>query len=125
MLSVSIENQGEVVILDCLGRIVRGEETAILCAAVKGYGRNVVLDLSKVESIDAAGVGALISLQAAGIYLHLKNPSKAVREVLQVTHLESVFEIETRSSESEIVEGAPPHHDSPSPAQARVGGTAS
>lgn len=93
MLNVIIEESGETVLLRCTGRIVRGDETALLCAAVGKYGRKVVLDLSQVDAIDAAGIGALIALQAAGIYPRLMNPNKAICEVLQVTHLDSVFEI--------------------------------
>ncbi len=93
MLHVNIEDLGSNVVLHCAGRIVRGHETAILCAAVRHAGRNIILDLAEVETIDAAGVGALLSLQAAGIYLQLSNPSKPVREVFRITGLESVFEI--------------------------------
>jgi len=46
-----------------------------------------------VDAIDAAGIGVLVSLQAAGIYLKLVNPTRQVREVLRVTKLETVFEI--------------------------------
>ncbi len=56
-------------------------------------GWNVVLDLSGVEAIDAAGIGALVSLQAAGVYLRLMNPPKPVRDILALTKLDSVFEI--------------------------------
>ncbi len=93
MLNVNVEDLGEVVILHCLGRIVRGTETAILCVSVRQQGRAVILDLREVDAIDAAGIGALISLQAAGIYLKLMDPSEHVREVLRVTELESIFEI--------------------------------
>lgn len=93
MLHVTIEKSGEAVILHCVGRVVRGHETAILCSAGRHHKQNVVLDLSEVDAIDAAGVGALLALQAAGIYVQLLNPSKPVREILQVTRLDTVFEI--------------------------------
>ena len=93
MLSVAVEDLGEVVVLHCLGRLVRGDETVLLCTAVHNLGREIVLDLAEVEAIDAAGVGVLISLQAAGVYLKLANPTRQVRDVLRVTGLESVFEI--------------------------------
>jgi anti-anti-sigma factor len=64
-----------------------------LCTAVHHHGKNVILDLSGVTSIDAGGIGALIALQSAGIYLQLENPTKTVREVLRVTGMDSVFEI--------------------------------
>ena|SRR5437879_4209675 len=103
MLRVTAEDMGEVVILRCVGRIVRGEETAVLCTAVRGYGRSIVLDLSKVDLIDAAGMGALIALQAAGIYLKLMDPPKQVREVLRVTELDSVFEVCESESAHEVL----------------------
>ena len=93
MLHVNSEELGDSIVLHCTGRIVKGEEIALLCPAVRQRGRNVILDLGEVDAIDAAGVGALISLQAAGIYLHLLNPTRAVREVLQITGVDSVFEI--------------------------------
>ena len=93
MLHVNSEELGDSIVLHCTGRIVKGEETALLCPAVRQRGRNVILDLGEVDAIDAAGVGALISLQAAGIYLQLINPTKAVREVLHVTGVDSVLEI--------------------------------
>ena len=93
MLTVTVENFGEGVVLRCLGRIVRGGETSILCSAVQQESRNVVLDLTEVDAIDAAGIGALVALQAARVYLKLLNPTQQVREVLKVIKLDSIFEI--------------------------------
>jgi anti-anti-sigma factor len=93
VLTVTIDELDDSTVLRCVGRIVRGEETRILCAAVNHAGRNIVLDLSKVDALDAAGIGALIALQAAGVYLQLMNPPSTIREVLRVTKLDSIFEI--------------------------------
>ena len=93
MLKVSVEDSIEAVVLHCQGRLVKGEETALMCAAARRHGKNIVLDLTEVVAIDAAGIGALITLQAAGIYLKLMNPTKPLREILKVTKLESLFEI--------------------------------
>jgi anti-anti-sigma factor len=93
MLTVTTFCSNDVLILECRGRIVRGDETSILCAAARQDVRNVVIDLKEVETIDAAGVGALVSLQAAGMYLRLANPTAQVRELLRVTKLDSIFEI--------------------------------
>ncbi|MFZ3342287.1 MAG: STAS domain-containing protein [Terriglobales bacterium] len=112
MLRVTSEELGNSIVLRCAGRIVRGEETSLLCAAVRHRGRKIVLDLTEVDTIDAAGVGALISLQAAGIYLQLMNPAKAVREVLQVTGTDSVFEI---SSSERKVKSKKPGWPEPQP----------
>jgi anti-anti-sigma factor len=93
MLSVNVKENEEAVVLHCKGALVRGEETSLLCTAVGHYGKTVILDLSGVSSIDAGGIGALIALQTAGVYLRLENPTKTVREVLRVTGMDSVFEI--------------------------------
>jgi anti-anti-sigma factor len=93
MLIVSTERIGDVVTLHCKGRIVLGDETAILCKALGQKMSSIILDLAEVDAIDAAGLGALISLQAAGIYLKLMNPTEQVRETLRLTHLDSVFEL--------------------------------
>ncbi len=107
MLTVNVETFGEIVVLRCVGRIVGGYETVLLCSASKQQGRTVVLDLTHVEAIDAAGIGALVSLQAAGIYLRLVNPTRQVREVLRVTTLDSIFEIGESLSSAETM-GFPP-----------------
>jgi anti-anti-sigma factor len=93
MLTVTVHDVAGAVVLHCQGRLVRGEDSALLCAAVRHHGRDVVLDLSEVNAIDAAGVGALVSLQAAGVYLKLVNPTEPVREVLRLTGMAAVFEI--------------------------------
>jgi len=100
VLTVTFDDSGKnnEVVLRCRGRIVRGDETGILCGAIGHAGQNVTLDLAGVDAIDAAGIGALVSLQAAGIYLTLLNPTEPVREVLRITQLESIFEIENRDS---------------------------
>ena len=103
MLTVTTGRLGDVVTLRCAGRIVRGQETAILCAAVQQHQSHLVLDLAGVDAIDAAGIGLLVSLQAAGIYLKLVNSTKQVREVLRVTQLDSIFEIcESQSTEERL-----------------------
>jgi len=112
MLNVTVEHLNDTVVLHCTGRIVRGEETALLCAASRQHGRTVVIDLGRVDAVDAAGIGMLVSLQAAGIYLRLMNPNQHVREMLRVTHLDSIFEVcETPSAQT--MAQASPVNDGP------------
>jgi anti-anti-sigma factor len=87
-----VQNLKEAILLKCRGRMVRGEEQALLCAAVH-LPENVLLDMSGVEAIDASGIGLLVSLQAAGVYLTLLNPSEAVRCVLRLTEVDSLFAV--------------------------------
>ncbi len=102
MLKVSVSHVGYAAILRCKGRIVRGEESRLLCAAI-GSGE-AILDLSAVDAIDAAGVGMLVSLQAAGVYLTLLNPNESVNGVLQLTGLDSVFDVRHGEMLNEILE---------------------
>jgi len=105
VLNVTIEESEKNVILHCAGQMVRGDETALLCAAIGQPDRNIVVDLSQVDAIDAAGVGALIALQAAGLYLQVLNPAKAIRDVLRLSGLDSVFEIFTSLATSDEPSG--------------------
>jgi len=92
-LNVTVESAGGAVTVRCQGRLVRGQETVLLCAVIQQHGRDIILDLTGGTAIDAAGIGALVSLQAAGTYLRLVGPSLAVRQILRLTTLDSVFEI--------------------------------
>jgi anti-anti-sigma factor len=113
MLTVKVKTSNNEAILHCQGRIVSGDEHTLLCAALEQRGRKITLDLSRVEAIDAAGIGALVSLQAAGIYLKLLNPTSHVRETLKLTKLDTIFEIceAPLLSESDSVLAQLPDHD--------------
>ena len=93
MLNILVEEGLDTAIFRCEGSLVLGEEGALLCPALRQRERTILLDLSLVDRIDAAGEGALIALQAAGIYLKIADPSKAVADVLKLTHVDSLFEI--------------------------------
>jgi anti-anti-sigma factor len=100
VLNITVESSHGVVTVRCYGRLVYGRESALFCAAVPDHRRDIIVDLSGVTAIDAAGIGALISLRAAGTYLRLVDPCDTVRQVLRLTNLHSVFDI----SESECKE---------------------
>ena len=86
-------------VLQCAGRIVRAQALCLLEDAVTRLSRLrvIVLDLSKVEMLDASGLGVLVFLHnwagANGVQLKLVNPSKLVREMLELTGLTSVLHI--------------------------------
>lgn len=98
MLSVQIENSGKCAVLHCSGRIVAGEEAwTLFNAAVSVDGKRVVvLDFSEVTAADARGLGVLLFLKqwagGAGVRLQVV-PSKPVLELLELTGLNSQFEI--------------------------------
>lgn len=106
-LHIEIEKTSEVAVVQCTGRIVRGEAVSLLQKAVTSLSqlRAVVLDLSEVETLDGGGLGILVFLHnwtsVRGIQLKLVNPSNRIREMLELTGLASVFHI---SSVNDIIE---------------------
>jgi anti-sigma B factor antagonist len=59
----------------------------------------ITIDLSGVSFVDTAGLRTLIASRrrcvAGGIEFTLRRPSRAVQRLLKVTHLDSVFQVET------------------------------
>jgi len=98
MLKVHTRTLGNVAVVSLQGRIVNGE-TASLREAVASQSqvRTILLDLARVSTIDASGLGLMLDLrrqtQARDIRFKLVNVTKAVSRVLEVTRLDSVFEI--------------------------------
>jgi len=98
MLSVVRERAGDVVVVKCAGRIVRGQEARLRNAVLEEkHARFVVLDLSQVSSMDAGGLNLLVYLhrwiESHGAHLKVVDPRPFVREMLMRTHLNCVFEI--------------------------------
>jgi len=99
MLNVTIQHSEDMAVLRCVGRIVAGDEANILRKAVLSQvnSRTVVVDLTRVDAIDGGGMGMLVLLQgwarATEVDLKLMNPTSRVRELLELTNLDSVFEI--------------------------------
>jgi len=65
MLSLETRIAEDVTVIRCKGRIAYGAEATALSreiAELAPQTRRVVIDLSSVEMIDAAGLGALISI---------------------------------------------------------------
>jgi anti-anti-sigma factor len=98
MLNVTSERSGDVAIIKCAGRIVRGQESSLRNAVLQEkLARVVVVDLSDVDSVDAGGLNLLVFLhrwtEGNGGHLKLVNPRPFVREMLTRTHLNCVFEI--------------------------------
>jgi anti-sigma B factor antagonist len=90
-----------VTIVDIKGRVVVGEESAALRELVadlvaKGQ-RKILLNFADVNYIDSSGLGNLVgSLVRVRMYngdLKLLNLTKRVHDVMQVTKLDTVFDI--------------------------------
>jgi anti-sigma B factor antagonist len=109
MLRIITENLTDTAIVRCHGRIVAGVEVeslkdAVACEADK---RLVIVDLAGVDAIDARGLGLLVFLQtlgyALGFDLQFTNPTPRVREVLDLTRLDSVLEISHLEGAGELI----------------------
>ena len=98
MLKVQAEKMGSVAVLSLQGQIVNGE-TEILRNAVHSLGATsaVILDLSRVTTVDAGGLGVMLALreqvESKGIHFQLINITRQVSRLLEITRLDSVFQI--------------------------------
>jgi anti-sigma B factor antagonist len=93
---------GDVTVIDISGKITLGEGNLALRQLIgdlveKG-NHNVLLNLGGVDYIDSAGIGELVrsltTLRKHGGQLKLLNPTKKVSDMLQMTSLNSVFDIQ-------------------------------
>jgi len=100
---------GAVTILNLDGELRTGGSRILLREIIRrlsGEGRNqILLNLAGLSAIDASGLGELlqsnIELNKSGGQLKLLNPARALREMMSITKLLSVFDI--FESESEAV----------------------
>ena len=99
MLVVNIHNLENGVMLRCTGRIVAGDEVSILRSVALAHSdrKQIVLDLANVSTLDGAGIGMLAFLQGRmrgnGMKLRIQNPSAHVRQLLELTNLDSVVDV--------------------------------
>ena len=95
---------GEVLIVQCHGRIVAGNEVFTLHSqvgdSVEKYG-DVVLQLDQVEFVDSSGLGALVRLMRAarlkGGDLKLSGLQPRIRKMLELTSLRLMSRWKRRS----------------------------
>jgi len=98
-LTIANRQVGDIAVVDLDGRIVLGKECNGLRDCVSsllaGGKQKIVLNVGKVQFIDSAGVGTLVSClrsaQSRGAALRLCNPPQQIRSVLKITKLDSVF----------------------------------
>jgi len=99
-LKLNTRTVDEIVILDCTGRIVLGEESGYLRDTVKqlmAEQQRLVLNLSGVTYIDSGGLGTLVGLYttacSTGGSVKLANLTQRVGDLLQVTKLVTIFDV--------------------------------
>ena len=106
-LNLQTRSLEDVMIVHCQGRIVYRDEAAALSRLVgqviEDRGK-VLLDLSGVSFIDGAGIGELVLLhtwaQSRNAELRCASPSPLVRELFDITNLNSVLEIHADLNEA-------------------------
>ncbi len=108
-LKLATKTKDGIIIVDCTGRIVFGEESSLMRETVKkaiSENNRIVLNLGEVNYIDSGGLGTLVALrttaQNAGGTIKLTSLTKRVGDLLQVTKLLTVFDV--YNSEAEAVE---------------------
>jgi anti-sigma B factor antagonist len=89
-----------IVVVDCSGRILFGEETSALRETVRrllAETSQIVLNLGEVSYIDSGGLGTLVALYSSarisGGSIKLANLTQRVGDLLQVTKLLTVFDV--------------------------------
>jgi anti-sigma B factor antagonist len=99
-LKLTVRTVDDIVVVDCSGRIVFGEESADLRDTVKmviTQSKRIVLNLSGVNYIDSGGLGTLVALYTTarnnGGSIKLANLTPRVGDLLQVTKLVTVFDV--------------------------------
>jgi len=99
-LKISTRTIDDILIVDCSGRIIFGEESADLRDTVRKLlpdNKRVILNLGGVNYIDSGGLGTLVALYTtarnAGGSIKLANLTQRVGDLLQVTKLLTVFEV--------------------------------
>lgn len=108
-MNYTVREIGEVTILDLSGRITRGEalglipgtgvvlQELVLDQAARGH-RKILLNLREVSYIDSSGLGQLFAcstaLRHAGGQIRTCNASPRALDLLRITHLESILDID-------------------------------
>jgi anti-anti-sigma factor len=89
-----------ITLLCCQGRIRNGNETIAFSRSMADllpHTRQLIIELSGVETIDGDGLGklvmALMWAQACGCSIKLASARQPVQEMLESTNLVSAFEI--------------------------------
>jgi anti-sigma B factor antagonist len=99
-LSVETQISGDVFIFHCNGRIVYGDECAVLRERVVSIltgSPKIVVNLAGVDHIDSEGVGMLVGLLVSARNragdLKPASPRQRVTDLLRRTSLETIFRV--------------------------------
>lgn len=105
--TVHVEQDQDVTVVEVSGRMIGGEEISLLRERIKWLFHsttNIILNLSGITFIDSAGLGVLVSMwtssKSVGRVLKLASVHGKVKQVLEVTRLNSIFEIYETTDEA-------------------------
>ena len=108
-LTLATRTEDGILVVDCSGRILFGEESSLLRDTVRKAvpeNNRIVLNLGEVNYIDSGGLGTLMELrttaQNKGGTIKLTSLTKHVSDLLQITKLLTVFEV--YDSEAEAID---------------------
>lgn len=101
-MQASIRTVEDVVIVDVTGRITLGDGSAALRESIRTIiddgKKKVLLNLHGVGYIDSSGLGELVgtysSVRNRGGQVKIVNPSKRIQDLLQMTRLSAVFDVQ-------------------------------
>ncbi|MCX7834834.1 MAG: STAS domain-containing protein [bacterium] len=101
MNMISTSKHGTVTVISLAGKWMGGPEIGQLAELIRtellNSGKGIVLDLLQVSWMNSSGIGALASAltscQTAGAKLALSRVPADIQELLDITHLSSVFTI--------------------------------
>jgi anti-sigma B factor antagonist len=101
-LLATYRDAGDVAVVDFTGEITLGEGSATLRRMVRELvdkGKHkILLNLSEVSYIDSAGVGELVAafttVRGAGGELKLASLTRRVHDIIQITRLYTVFDVQ-------------------------------
>ena len=107
-MSLQVEGRpvGEVYVTKCAGRLVAGEVhtlQAFVHKALRDH-QDVVLQMEHVNFVDSSGLGALVRLvqsaKSEGRHLRLCAVPDRVRQAIELTNLQSLFEMHLDESDA-------------------------
>ncbi len=89
--------------MDFSGKITLGEGSAMLRQTIRGLvekgHRKILINLYDVDYIDSSGIGELVSafttVRSASGELKLLNLTRRVHDILQITRLFTVFDVQS------------------------------
>jgi anti-sigma B factor antagonist len=118
-MQTSTRYVGNVAVLDISGRITLGEGNVMLREIVRELAdqghKQIILNLGEVQYVDSSGIGELVkthtTIRNQGGRLRLVNLNNRINDLLQMTRLSAVFDIEKdEASAIKSLSGDPNSH---------------